>query len=76
MGAILRFQESRGPMRVIDLQGGTEIVSEAACLELLRSTSVGGVVVVVDGRRSPAKESGRRKRSLYSLYSLGRGWSG
>jgi uncharacterized protein len=37
-------------MRVIDLLGGTEIVSEEDCLEMLRSQSIGRVAMVVDDR--------------------------
>jgi uncharacterized protein len=37
-------------MRAIDLLGGTEIVSEEDCLELLRSQSIGRLAMVVDDR--------------------------
>jgi nitroimidazol reductase NimA-like FMN-containing flavoprotein (pyridoxamine 5'-phosphate oxidase superfamily) len=37
-------------MRAIDLLGGTEIVSEEDCLELLRSESIGRLALVVDDR--------------------------
>jgi uncharacterized protein len=37
-------------MRAIDLLGGTEIVSEEDCLELLRSQSIGRLALVVDDR--------------------------
>jgi uncharacterized protein len=36
-------------MRAIDLLGGTEIVPEEACFDLLRSWNIGRVAVVVDG---------------------------
>jgi uncharacterized protein len=37
-------------MRAIDLLGGTEIVSEEDCLDLLRSQRIGRLALVVDGR--------------------------
>jgi len=37
-------------MRAIDLLGGTEILSEEDCLELLRSQSIGRLALVVDDR--------------------------
>jgi len=37
-------------MRAIDLLGGTEIVSEEDCLELLSSQSIGRLALVVDDR--------------------------
>ncbi len=37
-------------MRAIDLLGGTEIVSEADCLDLLRSQSIGRLAMLVDDR--------------------------
>jgi nitroimidazol reductase NimA-like FMN-containing flavoprotein (pyridoxamine 5'-phosphate oxidase superfamily) len=37
-------------MRAIDLLGGTEIVSEEDCLDLLRGESIGRLALVVDDR--------------------------
>jgi nitroimidazol reductase NimA-like FMN-containing flavoprotein (pyridoxamine 5'-phosphate oxidase superfamily) len=37
-------------MRAIDLLGGTEIVSQDDCLDLLRSESIGRLALVVDDR--------------------------
>jgi uncharacterized protein len=37
-------------MRAIDLMGGTEIVSEEDCLDLLGSESIGRLALVVDDR--------------------------
>jgi len=37
-------------MRLLDLSGGTEIISYEECRELLRNESVGRLGVVVDGR--------------------------
>jgi nitroimidazol reductase NimA-like FMN-containing flavoprotein (pyridoxamine 5'-phosphate oxidase superfamily) len=37
-------------MRAIDLLGGTEILSEEACLELLQSQGIGRLAMVVDDR--------------------------
>jgi uncharacterized protein len=36
-------------MRAIDLLGGTEILSEDDCVELLKSQSIGRLALVVDG---------------------------